>query len=120
MRNAPPVTPVQSAASVGVATAPRDNSAMLVGEDDMAIFEQMRHQLLVWLRVEAVKASLEINGQGPAQLLELLRQQGRLDETRLQVVSTLLNLANQIIKTGSISLIDYKQALMFHLMHTRS
>ena len=92
---------------------------MAVGEDDMAIFEQMRHQLLVWLRVEAVSSGLEISGQGPAQLLEMLRQQARLDETRLQVVSTLLNLSNQVITTGLVSILDYKQALMFHLMHTR-
>lgn len=118
MRNAPPIASGQSAASV--APGQRDNAAMVVGEDDMAIFDQMRHQLLLWLRVEALKAGLEINGQGPSQLLETLRQQGRLDETRLQVVSTLLNLSNQIIKTGMVSLIDYKQALMFHLMHTRN
>ena len=90
-----------------------------IGEDDVAIFEQMRHQLLIWLRVEAVRAGLDITGQSPAQLLETLRQQARLDETRLQVVSTLLNLSNQVIKTGIVSILDYKQALMFHLMHTR-
>jgi hypothetical protein len=93
--------------------------AMSVGEDDLAIFEQMRHQLILWLRIEAVSAGLEIAGQGPAQLLEMLRQQSRMDETRLQVVSTLLNLANQVIKTGMVTVLDYKQALMFHLMHTR-
>jgi hypothetical protein len=92
---------------------------MSVGEDDLAIFEQMRHQLILWLRIEAVSAGLEIAGQGPAQLLEMLRQQSRMDETRLQVVSTLLNLANQVIKTGMVTVLDYKQALMFHLMHTR-
>ncbi|GHO91492.1 hypothetical protein KSF_015400 [Reticulibacter mediterranei] len=102
-----------------VASGQRDGSIMSVGEDDLAIFEQMRHQLVVWLRVEAITAGLEIAGQSPSQLLELLRQHGRLDETRLQVVSTLLNLSNQVIKTGLVSLIDYKQALMFHLMHTR-
>jgi hypothetical protein len=49
----------------------------------------------------------------------MLRQQSRIDETRLQVVSTLLNLANQVVKTSTVSALDYKQALMFHLMHTR-
>jgi hypothetical protein len=49
----------------------------------------------------------------------MLRQQSRIDETRLQVVSTLLNLANQVIKTGVVTVLDYKQALMFYLMHTR-
>ena len=93
--------------------------AMSVGEDDIAIFEQMRHQLILWLRIEAVSAGLEIAGQGPAQLLEMLRQQSRIDETRLQVVSTLLNLANQVVKTSTVTALDYKQALMFHLMHTR-
>jgi len=113
---------VSSAAPIqapSVASGQREAGVMSVGEDDIAIFEQMRHQLVVWLRVEAITAGLEIAGQSPSQLLELLRQQGRLDDTRLQVVSTLLNLANQVIKTGLVSLIDYKQALMFHLMHTR-
>jgi len=102
-----------------LATSPREANMLTVGEDDMAIFEQMRHQLVVWLRVEAIRAGLEVSNQTPAQLLDMLRQQARFDETRLQVVSTLLNLSNQIVKTGVVSLLDYKQALMFHLMHTR-
>ncbi len=107
--------PVSSA----VAANPREASMMTIGEDDMAIFEQMRHQLLVWLRVEAIRAGLDVSNQAPAQLLDMLRQHAHFDETRLQVVSTLLNLSNQIVKTGVVSLLDYKQALMFHLMHTR-
>jgi hypothetical protein len=103
--------------SAGTINGPRE--MMAVGEDDVAIFEQMRHQLVIWLRIEAVTAGLEITNQGPPQLLELLRQDAHYDETRLQVVSTLLNLANQVIKTGLVSVLDYKQALMFHLMHTR-
>jgi hypothetical protein len=87
--------------------------------EDLAIFEQMRHQLIVWLRIEAITAGVEIAGLGPAQLLEALRQQERKDETRLQVVSSLLNLANQVIKSGAVSSLDYKQALMLHLMHTK-
>ena len=101
----------------GLVAGSRD--MLSVGEDDVAIFEQMRHQLIIWLRIEAVKAGLEISDQGPAQLLEMLRQQAQFDETRLQVVSTLLNLANQVVKTKLVSVLDYKQALMFHLMHTR-
>ncbi|HEY4035564.1 MAG TPA: hypothetical protein VGL94_16525, partial [Ktedonobacteraceae bacterium] len=100
-------------------TSSSQRDMMSVGEDDLAIFEQMRHQLILWLRIEAVSAGLEIAGQGPAQLLEMLRQQSRIDETRLQVVSTLLNLANQVVKTSMVTVLDYKQALMFHLMHTR-
>ena len=100
-------------------TSTSQRNVMSVGEDDLAIFEQMRLQLVLWLRIEAVSAGLEIAGQGPTQLLEMLRQQSRIDETRLQVVSTLLNLANQVIKTGVVTILDYKQALMFHLMHTR-
>ena len=107
--------PVPSA----VAGSAREAGMLTMGEDDMAIFEQMRHQLLVWLRVEAIRAGLDVSNQTATQLLDMLRQQARFDETRLQVVSTLLNLSNQIIKTGSVSLLDYKQALMFHLMHTR-
>jgi hypothetical protein len=107
-----------SSSDNGIAsTSQRD--MMVVGEDDLAIFEQMRHQLILWLRIEAVSANLEIVGQGPAQLLEMLRQQSRIDETRLQVISTLLNLANQVLKTGVVTVLDYKQALMFYLMHTR-
>jgi hypothetical protein len=91
-----------------------------IGEDDIAIFEQMRHQLLVWLRIEAIRAGLEIAGQSPSQLMDALHQQSRIDETRLQVVSTLFNLANQVIKTRVVSILDYKQGLMFYLMHTRN
>jgi hypothetical protein len=100
-------------------TGQRDNPILRIGEDDIAIFEQMRHQLLIWLRVEAIHSGIEIAGQGAPQLLELLQQQAGLDETRLQVVSTLLNLASQVIRSGQVSVLDYKQALMFHLMHTR-
>lgn len=96
-----------------------DNALMQVGDDDIAIFEQMRHQLIIWLRVEAVHSGLEIADQSPPQLLEMLHHQERYDSTRLQVVSTLLNLANQVIKNGRVSVLDYKQALTFHLMHTR-
>jgi hypothetical protein len=112
------VSPANPPASNGTTHA-NQRDMMSVGEDDLAIFEQMRHQLILWLRIEAISADLEIVGQGPTQLLELLRQQARIDETRLQVVSTLLNLANQVIKTGTVTVLDYKQALMFHLMHTR-
>ena len=104
---------------VGVSTKEPESTTVLVGDEDVVIFEQMRQQLMVWLRVEAVRAGLDISGQGPAQLLELLRKQGGFDETRLQVVSTLLNLSNQIIATGHASLLEYKQAIMFYLMHTR-
>jgi hypothetical protein len=90
-----------------------------VGEEDMAIFEQLRHQLIVWLRIEAIRAGIDIANQGPLQLLELLRQHEALDEPRLQLVSTLLNLSNQVLKNGQAGLFDYKQALMLHLMHTR-
>jgi hypothetical protein len=109
----------QPAPSTGVVPGQRDASTKLIGDDDVAIFEQMRLQMIVWLRVEAVTAGLEIANQTPMQLLEQLRQLGRFDETRLQVVSTLLNLSNQVIKSGTVSILDYKQALLFHLMHTR-
>ncbi len=111
-------SPITGALSPGLPAA-RENNAMRVGEDDLAIFEEMRTQLIVWLRIEAIRAGVDISGQMPPQLLELLRQQGHLDETRLQVVSTLLNLASQVLKNGQVSVLDYKQALMFHLMHTR-
>jgi hypothetical protein len=119
-----PVRPApNSAVGFSGSSAPANNAGQrevfTVGEDDIAIFEQMRSQLMVWLRVEAIRAGLEVSGQGPAQLLEMLRQQVRYDETRLQVVSTLLNLASQVIRTGVVGVLDYKQALTFHLMHTK-
>ncbi len=123
-RSLSPSTPAATAPSPSVAmpnvvSGQRDNPVMRIGEDDVAIFEQMRYQLLLWLRIEAIHAGIEMSGQGALQLLDLLRQQPHADETRLQVVSTLLNLANQVIKSGQVSVLDYKQALMFHLMHTR-
>ncbi len=97
----------------------RENAGVMTGEEDIAVFEQMRHQLLLWLRVEAVRSGLDISNQGPTQLLDILRQQEKRDETRLQVVSTMLNLCNQVMKNGKASPYDYKQALIFHLMHTK-
>ena len=113
-----PQTAAPSPASV--TANQRENGAAVMSGEDVAIFEQLRHQMLVWLRVEAVHCGLDISGQSPAQLLDALHQQGSIDETRLQVVSSLLNLANQVIKNSQASLMDYKQAMMFHLMHTRS
>ncbi len=101
------------------AVSQRESASVVVSEEDVAIFEEMRRQLLVWLRIETVRAGMDISGQSSSQLLELLHQQDRVDETRLQVISTLLNLSNQVIKNGQASLLDYKQAMMFHLMHTR-
>jgi len=106
-------------AAPALAAHAHEKSSPLVIEEDLAIFEEMRHQLIVWLRIETIRSGLDISNQGPSQLLEMLRKQANFDETRLQVVSTLLNLANQVIKNGQASLFDYKQALMFHLMHTR-
>jgi hypothetical protein len=102
-----------------ISTTQRESATILVSEEDMAIFEQLRHQLIVWLRVEAVRSGLEIANHGPSHLIELLRQQDNCNETHLQVVSSLLNLSNQVFKNGQASHFDYKQALMFHLMHTR-
>src|SRR6266702_2941546 len=92
------------------------STTALVSDEDVAIFEQMRHKLVVWLRIEAVRSGLDISNQGPSQLLELLRQLGNFDETRLQIVSTLLDLANQVSKNRQATLLDYKQGLLFYLM----
>ena len=97
----------------------RESASVLTSDADVAIFEQLRHQLVVWLRVEAVRSGVDITNQGPTQLLELLRQQSSGEETRLQVVSTLFNLINQVLKNGHANLYDYKQALMLHVIHTR-
>ncbi|MEO8971068.1 MAG: hypothetical protein ABI406_05630 [Ktedonobacteraceae bacterium] len=119
-RNMPPTvaSSVSTPPSPLAVTQQRENAPQPVNEEDIAIFEQMRHQLMVWLRIEVVRTGKDIAGQSPLQLLELLRQQENVDETRLQVVSTLLNLSHQVIKNGHATLLDYKQALMFHLIHT--
>jgi hypothetical protein len=108
----PPAAPV-------VTTSSNGSTALSLAEEDVAIFEQLRHQLIVWLRIEAVRSGMDISNQRPSQLLELLRKQDNYDESRLQIVSTLLNLANQIINNGQASLLDYKHAMMFHLLHTK-
>lgn len=115
-------TPALPHAPATQATAPsvtsqRTNAAQHVNEEDVAIFEELRRQLIIWLRIQAIQSGIELASQGPAQLLELLREHDNYDETRLQVVSTLLNLANQVVKNGHATAFDYKQALMFHLMH---
>ncbi len=92
---------------------------MQTSDEDVVIFEQMRHQLIIWLRVEVVRAGGELETQNPYQLVDLLRHQDGVDVARVQVVSTLLNMCDQIINSGHATLFDYKQAMMFYLMHTR-
>ncbi len=124
--NAPAVVPPRDltqttpAPHMEVITKVPESATVLVSEEDVVIFEQMRHQLVVWIRVEAVRAGVDIAGHQPSELLELLQQLDGFDETRLQVTSTLLNLCDQIIAAGHASLLEYKQAMMFYLMHTRS
>jgi hypothetical protein len=110
------IAPVSPSLSV----SPRESASVVSSDEDLAIFEQMRYQLIIWLRIEAIHSGIDVTAQTtPAQLLELLRQNKQADDTRLQIVSSLLNLANQVIRNGHASLLDYKQALMFHLMHTK-
>lgn len=124
--NAPAIVPPRNltqatqAPHMEVTTKGAENAAVLVSEEDVVIFEQMRHQLVVWIRVEAVRAGVDIAGHEPSELLELLQQLDGFDETRLQVTASLLNLCDQIIAAGHASLLEYKQAMMFYLMHTRS
>ena len=66
-----------------------------------------------------MRTGVDLTGQTPAQLLEILGQQDDADETRLQVVSTLLGLVNQVIASGYATMVEYKQAMMFYLIHTR-
>jgi hypothetical protein len=114
------LTKVQPTPQADVANGGLASATALVSEEDVVIFQQMRHQLVVWTRIEAVRAGLDIAGQEPSKLLELLQQIDGFDETRLQVTSTLINLCDQIIASGQASLLEYKQAIMFYLMHTRS
>jgi hypothetical protein len=105
---------------VEVTTKEHESATALVSEEDVVIFEQMRHQLVVWTRVEAVRAGIDISGREPSELLELLQQLNDFEETRLHVTSTLIDLCDQIIAKGQANLLEYKQAIMFYLMHTRS
>jgi hypothetical protein len=106
-------------ATLDVAIRAGENGSTLTTDEDMMIFEQMRHQLVIWLRVEAVRAGADLGAQNTFQLVDTLRHQDGVDTARLQVVSTLLNMCDQIISTGRATLFDYKQAMMFYLMHTR-
>jgi hypothetical protein len=114
------LTQAQPAPQLEVTTKEHESTTVLVSEEDVVIFEQMRHQLVVWARVEAVRAGIDIAGHEHSELLDLLQQLDGFDETRLQVTSTLINLCDQIIAAGQASLLEYKQAIMFYLMHTRS
>jgi hypothetical protein len=113
-------TRVQPASQTEVAKGGQAGATAMVSEEDVVIFQQMRHQLTVWTRIEAVRAGIDIAGQEPAELLEHLQRMDGFDETRIQVTSTLINLCDQIIAAGQASLLEYKQAIMFYLMHTRS
>src|SRR5207248_2432461 len=120
-----PISPAPSALQVSVKTPDKtvtvgksESTTVLVSDEDVVIFEQMRHQLVVWLRIEAVRSGADISGQGAVQLLELLHRQDSIDAARLEVVSTLLTLSDQVISNGRATLFEYKQAMMFYLMHT--
>ncbi len=54
-----------------------------MSEEDVVIFEQMRHELVVWTRVEAVRAGLDIAEHEASELLELLQQVDGIDETQI-------------------------------------
>jgi hypothetical protein len=114
------LTKVQAVPPTDLVNAGSAGETALVSEEDVVIFQQMRHQLVVWTRIEAVRAGLDISGQEPAELLEQLQKLDGFDETSLQVTSTLIDLCDQIIASGQASLLEYKQAIMFYLMHTRS
>jgi hypothetical protein len=117
---APSALPIASATpGASVSVKQSENPTVLVGDEDVVIFEQLRYQLVVWLKVEAVHLGIEQNGQGAFQLIEALRREEGVDMARLQVVSTLLNMCDQITTSGRATLFDYRQAMMFYLMHTR-
>jgi hypothetical protein len=105
--------------SQGTPAKAAEQATVMLSDEDLVIFDQLKYQLVVWLRVEAVRQGLDIANQSPLQLIDLLRQQGEVDETRLQVVTTLLQIADAVAARGQAALIDYKQAMMFYLMHTR-
>lgn len=109
----------QSSSGVDLMARQSESSSVQATDEDVVIFEQMRHQLIIWLRVEVVRAGGELETQNPYQLVDLLRHQDGADVARVQVVSTLLNMCDQIINSGRATLFDYKQAMMFYLMHTR-
>lgn len=112
-------TPLDTTASTAAPLASVAEGGIPLVTEDIAIFEQMRHQLVLWLRMETVRVGVDVVDVAPLQLLELLRQRGGFDGTRLQVASTLLHLSNQVIKNGQASFFDYKQALMLYLIHAR-
>ncbi|MBX5452028.1 hypothetical protein [Thermogemmatispora sp.] len=117
--------PVQPRSPIGAQAGGRPampapaEATPLPANEDVTIFEEMRQQLVLWLRLEAVRLGLDISGQSPSQLIDLLRRQDGFEQTRLQVISSLLNLIAQVLKHGKASPMDYKQGLMFFLMHTR-
>ncbi len=105
--------------TTGALAKPAAGDTIIVSDEDVVIFEQMKYQLIVWLRIEAVRLGIDIADRTPLQLIDLLRDQEGFDDTRLQVVTTLLQLADSVGAKGQAALIDYKQAMMFYLMHTR-
>ncbi len=113
-------TALSSIPSSGIQVPAREDATILVNDEDVVIFEQLRHQLTVWLRVEAIHEGLDIADKSPIQLIDALRSQPGVDETRLQVVTTLLHLTETVNEKRQATLLDYKQAMMFYLMHTRN
>ncbi len=117
--SAPNLPAVAAHPGAEMAVKQPEQTTVVMNDEDVVIFEQLRYQLIIELRVEVVREGIDLNGQGAFQLVEALRHQDGTDLARLQVVSTLLNMCDQIISSGRASLSDYKQAMMFYLMHTR-
>ncbi len=115
-----PVPPQSASVGIaGLAASQRETAPALMSDEDIAIFEQLRQQMFTWLRVEALQSGLDVSERSATQLIEDLRKLDDVDETSLQIASTLLDLSNQVVRNRQATVLDYKQGLMFHLMHTR-
>jgi len=90
-----------------------------VADQDTSLFTQLQQQVTIWIKVAAVSNGLDITHLPTAEIAAQLRRAAMVDETELTIATSLLELAERVQRAGSASLVDYKQALMLHLLHRR-
>jgi hypothetical protein len=88
-------------------------------DTDTSLFGQLQQQVTLWIKVAAVSRDLDITNLPAAEIAAQLRRTAAIDEAELTIATSLLELAERVQQAGQASLLDYKQALMLHLLHRR-
>jgi hypothetical protein len=99
--------------------AAAEAAAVVTRDTDISLFAQVQQQVTIWIKVAAVSHDLDIAGLSVEEIVARLRQAAAVGETELTIATSLLDLADRVQRAGQASLLDYKRALMLHLLHRR-